>query len=269
MDTKRILLDIDGPIATITLNRPDKLNAIDPLMLEHFEAVLHDLEQNRAVRVVLIIGSGERAFCVGADINAWTALNPLDMWASWTRNGHRVFERLSRLRQPVIAVLNGYALGGGLELALAADIRLAATDIELALPEVKIGTTPGWAGTQRLPALIGPARAKQMVFSGARFNAETAERWGLVNEVVPRDALMTKAKELANDIALNAPISVQISKQMIDGAMGQAVSMALESLAGALTASIADGDEGIAAFREHRSPHFKGLDKENNHDSEA
>jgi len=269
MDPKRILLDIDGPIATITLNQPDKLNAIDPLMLEQFEAVLHDLEQNRKVRVVLIIGSGERAFCVGADINAWTALNPLDMWASWTRNGHRAFERLARLRQPVIAVLNGYTLGGGLELALAADIRLAATDIELALPEVKIGTTPGWAGTQRLPALIGPARAKQMVFSGARFSAQTAERWGLVNEVVARDDLMAKAKELANDIALNAPISVQISKQMIDGAMGQAVSMALESLAGALTASIADGDEGVAAFREHRSPQFKGWNKENNDDSDA
>jgi enoyl-CoA hydratase len=269
MNPKRILLDIDGAVATITLNRPDKLNAIDPLMLEQFEATLNDIEQNREVRVVLIIGSGERAFCVGADINAWTALNPLDMWASWTRNGHRVFERLARLRQPVIAVLNGYALGGGLELALAADIRIAATDIELALPEVKIGTTPGWAGTQRLPALIGPARAKQMVFSGSRFDAETAERWGLINQVVPRDVLMTKAKELANDISLNAPISVQISKQMIDGAMGQAVSVALESMAGALTASIADGSEGITAFREHRSPHFKGLTKETNHDSEA
>lgn len=262
MDPKHILLEIEGSIAIITLNRPEKLNAIDPNMLQQFEAALNEVEQNHKIRVVLITGSGDRAFCVGADINAWSSLDPLDMWASWTRNGHRVFERLARLRQPVIAVLNGYTLGGGLELALAADIRLAVNDIELALPEVKIGTTPGWAGTQRLPALIGPARAKQMVFSGAKIDAQTAERWGLVNQILPRDALMTKAKELANDISLNAPISVQISKQMIDGAMGQAVGMALESMAGALTASTADGDEGIKAFRERRSPNFKGLAKE-------
>jgi enoyl-CoA hydratase len=262
MDSRLILLDIEGQIARITLNRPEKLNAIVPTTLEQLEKAINDLEQNRDVRVVLLTGGGDRAFCVGADVNSWAALNPLDMWASWTRNGHRIFDRLAHLRHPVIAVLNGYTLGGGLELALAADIRLAAAHIELAMPEVKIGTTPGWAGTQRLPALIGPARAKQMVFSGERINAETAERWGLVNEVLPGEALMARAEVLAACIAKNAPISVQISKQMIDGAMGQSVSMALESMAGALTASIADGQEGINSFREHRPPDFDGFDKQ-------
>lgn len=259
MESPLILLDIEGQTAKLTLNRPEKLNAITPTMLEQLEKALDMLEQNQDVRVVLLTGAGGRAFCVGADINIWAGLEPLDMWAIWTRNGHRVFERLNQLRQPVIAVLNGYTFGGGLELALAADIRLAAEQVELALPEVTIGTTPGWGGTQRLPVVIGPARAKQMVFSGQRINAQVAERWGLVNEVVPAEALMAKAEELAAAIAQNAPISVQICKQMIDGTLGQSVGMTLEALSGALTASIPDGDEGIASFREKRPPDYSGF----------
>lgn len=259
MDSPLILLSIDKQFATITLNRPKKLNAITPTMLAQLDEVIGEIEQNQEVCVVLLTGNGNRAFCVGADINEWAVLKPLDMWASWTRNGHRVFDRLARLRQPMIAALNGFVLGGGLELALAADIRLAADNVELALPEVKIATTPGWGGTQRLPLLIGPARAKQMIFSGERIDAQTAERWGLVNEVLPTENLMIRARELAVSIAGNAPISVQIAKQMVDGALDQSVSMTLESLAGALTASTTDGQEGIAAYREKRSPDFKGF----------
>ena len=255
--TNKIHLALDGPVTTVTLDRPDKLNALDPEMLGGLESVAAQVEEDETVRVVLLTGAGERAFCVGADINAWAALEPLDMWRRWIRDGHRVFGRLARLRQPVIAVLNGYAFGGGLELALAADVRLALDGIELAMPEVKIGTIPGWGGTQRLPALIGPARAKQMILTGMRIDAHKAERWGLVNEVFPREALMDEAQALANAMAQNAPLSVQMAKQLIDGG-GSVASLPLEALAGALAASTDDGREGIASFRERRPAQFEG-----------
>jgi enoyl-CoA hydratase/carnithine racemase len=226
-------------------------------MLARLDEIAGELERRDDIRVVLLTGAGERAFSAGADINAWSALGPLDMWRRWDRDGHRVFERLARLRQPLIAALNGYAFGGGLELALTADIRLATVEAEFAMPEVKIATVPGWAGTQRLPALIGPARAKQLIFSGARIDAATAERWGLVNEVAPRAELLARARRLAEEIAANAPVSVQIAKQLINGA-GDAAGMALEALAGALAATTDDAREGLASFRERRSPQFTG-----------
>jgi enoyl-CoA hydratase/carnithine racemase len=257
MDDDRILLDIDGAIATITLNRPEKLNAIEPSMLAQLDAIAGEIDQRDDLRVVLLTGAGTRAFSVGADINAWSALQPLDMWRRWVREGHRVFARLAHLRQPLIAAIGGYAFGGGLELALAADIRLAAAEAEFALPEVTIATIPGWTGTRRLPALIGMGRAKQLIFSGARIDAATAERWGLVSEIVPRAELMARARSLAETIAANAPISVQIAKQAIDGATDPA-GVALEALAGALAASTDDAREGLASFRERRSARFTG-----------
>jgi enoyl-CoA hydratase/carnithine racemase len=256
--TSKIRLDIDGPIATITLNRPEKLNALDPEMLVDLEAAVAQLDDDRDVRILLLTGSGDRAFCVGADINAWADLEPLDMWRQWIRNGHRIFDRLAQLRQPVIAVLNGFTFGGGLELALAADLRIGVEGVQLALPEVKIGTIPGWAGTRRLPALIGTARAKQMVFTGGRIDAERALEWGLVNDIVPSDMLMDEALKLAREIAANAPLSVQLAKQAIDGAMGLSTNRTIEAFAGALAASTEDGQEGIASFQQRRPPEFRG-----------
>lgn len=256
MTDSSVLLTISDSIATMTLNRPEKLNAIDPPMLVDFESAIQQIEANQAVRVVMLTGAGERSFCVGADIHAWSALEPLDMWRAWIREGHRVFDRLAQLSQPVIAALNGYTFGGGLELALTADIRLAAEGVEMALPEVGLGTIPGWGGTQRLPALVGSARAKQMIFTGERVDSATAERWGLVNEVVAEGALMNRTMELALKIAQNAPIAVQLAKQALNG--GGTASLALESLAGALAATTEDGKEGVAAFRERRSPEFTG-----------
>ena len=256
-ETPQTLLTIDNHVATITLNRPAKLNALTLQMLDELEEMAGRLEQERAVRVIILTGAGERAFCVGADITAWSALEPLDMWRRWVRHGHRVFARIARLPQPVIAALNGYTFGGGLELALAADLRLAAEHVELAMPEVKIGTAPGWGGTQRLPQIIGPARAKQMIFTGQRVAAAVAAEWGLINEVAPRESLLDRAHALAAEIAQNAPLSVQMAKQMIDGGLGDNVSMTLEALVGALAASSEDGQEGVAAFREKRSPRFE------------
>ena len=258
MSEPTVLLTIDAHIATITLNRPAKLNALDREMIELLDLCCAQLDRNEAVRVVLLTGTGDRAFCVGADINDWAALQPLDMWRTWVREGHRVFERLARLRRPVIAVLNGATFGGGLELALAADLRLAADHAELALPETGIGTVPGWGGTQRLPALIGPARAKQLIYTGMRVDAPTAERWGLVNETVPAPQLTARALDLARAIAGRAPLSIQMAKQLVDGGLGMGTGPALEALAGALAAGTEDGREGVASFRERRSPQFKG-----------
>lgn len=249
----RVLLELDGEIATLTLDRAAKLNAIGPDMLAELERHIAAIDRDQAVRVVILTGAGDRAFSVGADINAWSALEPLEMWRSWVREGHRIFRRLAALRQPAIAAINGFAFGGGLELALATDIRIASEQAAFAMPETTIGTLPGWAGTSRLPEIIGIARAKQMIFSGARIDAATAERWGLVNEVVPHGALMTRARQLATEIAANAPIAVQVAKAAIDGDPA-----ALEAFAGALAASADDARDGVAAFREKRPPRFAG-----------
>jgi len=247
-----LLMSEDG-IATLTLDRPAKLNAIGPGMLAELDHLIAEVDADHDVRAVIVAGSGDRAFSVGADVNAWTELEPLDMWRRWIREGHRVLERLAHLRQPTIAAINGYACGGGLELALAADIRIAADSATFALPETKIGTLPGWAGTTRLPEAIGVARAKQMIFSGCHIDAATAENWGLVNEVVTSGALMERCRALASEIAANAPVSVQLAKAVISGDTS-----APEALAGALAASTEDVREGVAAFREKRLPRFSG-----------
>lgn len=249
----RVLVVIDDTVATVTLDRPAKLNALGPAMLAELEAAVAAIDRNHDVRAVILTGAGDRAFCVGADVHAWSVLDPFDMWRAWVRDGHRVLRRLASVRQPTIAAVNGYAFGGGLELALAADIRIAAESAMFAMPETKIGTLPGWAGTSRLPAAIGSARAKQMIFTGARIDGATAERWGLITEVVPLEQLLDRARAIAAEIAANAPISVQLAKAAIDGD-----DTALEAFASALAAMTGDGQEGIAAFREKRPPHFTG-----------
>ncbi len=254
----KVDFSLTGHIAQIWLNRPEKLNAINRDMLAALAASIERVEQSAEARVLIIRARGERAFCVGADINDWTALEPLDMWRRWIRAGHRVFDRIAGLRQPVIAVLNGFTLGGGLELALAADIRLAAAGIELGLPEVSIATLPGWGGTQRLPALIGKGRAKQMIFSGQRISAACAEQWGLVNEVLPRAQLDARADALAGQIAANAPLAVQFAKQAIDGGLPGAAGASLEAFSGALAAHSQDAKEGLASFRDKRPPRYLG-----------
>lgn len=254
-DSTKIQISPDAPIARITLNRPEKLNALDPEMLTALESGLSLIEGRRDIRVVILQATGEKAFCVGADINAWTALTPLQMWSEWIRHGHRVFSRLLQLRQPVICAIQGLAFGGGLELALACDIRVASESARFAMPEVKLGTVPGWGGTARLPEVVGTGRARQIVLSGEPITAAIAERWGLVNEVVPGDRLVARVEELASRIAANAPVAVQTAKQLLAG--GNMVT--LESIAAATNAFTQDAAEGLAAFREKRSPIFQGL----------
>jgi enoyl-CoA hydratase len=252
---KTLLVSLDGPVATITLNRPEKLNALTLPMLGALDEALVAIDDDAAVRVVVIKGSGEKAFSAGADVVAWSSLAPLDMWRTWTRTGHRVMERLESLRQPTIAALNGIAYGGGLELALACDLRLAADRVKLAAPEVGISTVPGWGMTTRLATVVGPARAKQMILTGLPIDAERAADWGLVSDVVPAADLDAATDGLAARIAAQAPVAVQVAKQLIDASRPR---VSLEALGGGLTAFTDDAREGQAAFREKRTPKFGG-----------
>jgi enoyl-CoA hydratase/carnithine racemase len=251
-----IVLASEGSIATLTLARPEKLNALTAAMLGDLEAAVAALERRDDIRVVLLTGEGDSAFCAGADINDWGSLAPLDFARHWVREGHRVFDRVARLRQPVIAVLNGIAFGGGLELAATADLRIAEAHARVGLPETTIGIVPGWSGTQRLVRRAGPAAVKRLALTGLPMPAEEAWRVGLVDEVVPSGQGMARAGELAMVIAGRAPIAVQLAKQLINAAEGEESSATLEALAGAVAAASEDAAAGVQAFRDKRSTQF-------------
>jgi enoyl-CoA hydratase/carnithine racemase len=248
----------EGDIAVVTLNRPAKLNALTPAMLDDLEALARLLDNDNQVRVVVLTAAGERAFCVGADIGEWAALEPLDMWRRWVKRGHQVFDQWARLRQPVIAAINGHALGGGLELAITADIRIAAEPAQFALPEASIATCPGWSGTQRLVQLIGASRAKYLALSGMRYSARDALAAGLVHEVVVHSQLQTRALKLATQMAVGAPVALQLTKQLLNAASGEGAAATLEAMAGALAAHTEDAREGVRSFKDKRPPVYRG-----------
>lgn len=249
----------DGHVATVTLNRPEKLNTLTPVMLDQLEQCARQLDADTDVRVVILTGCGARAFCVGADINEWAALQPMDMWRRWVRRGHQVFDQWARLRQPVITAINGHAFGGGLELAIVGDIRIAARTAQFALPEASIATCPGWSGTQRLVRLVGPSAAKYLALSGQRVSAQDALVSALVHEVVDAELVLARAQALAQEMASKAPISLQLTKQLMNAAAGEDVDATLEAMAGALAATTQDGTEGIRSFQEKRKPIYLGL----------
>lgn len=248
----------DGDIATVTLDRPAKLNSLTPAMLDELELAVRAFDADATLRVVVLTATGDTAFCVGADINEWAALKPLDMWRRWVKRGHQVFEQWARLRQPVITAINGHAFGGGLELAITGDIRIAVGAAEFALPEAAIATCPGWSGTQRLVQLLGASHTKYLALSGRRMSAADALVTGLVHEVVGADQLIGRAQNLAHDMAAKAPVALQLTKQLVNAAAGEGTAAALEAMAGALAASTADAAEGIASFKEKRAPRFRG-----------
>jgi enoyl-CoA hydratase/carnithine racemase len=244
----------DG-VARITLARPGKLNVLDAAMIAALTSAADAIEADGDVRVAILIGEG-RAFCAGADIAAWGGLEPLDMWRQWVPAGHRAFDRLARLRVPLIAVLNGHALGGGLELAATADFRIAEQAATLGLPETGIGMVPGWSGTQRLVRRFGAQVVRRLALSGTIVGAAEAERLGLVDDVVPAGQGLPRAEQLAAAIAARGPVAVAVTKQLINAAEGEEASMAMEAIAGALTSYTDDLKEGVASFREKRAPTF-------------
>ena len=243
-------------VATICLNRPAKHNALTPEMLMQLEQILIDVDTDRTTRVVVVTAAGDRSFCAGADIKRVKVLEPLDMWAQWTRLGHRVFDRLAGLRQPTIAAVSGNAYGGGFELALACDLRIVADDATLGLTEVNIGALPGWGGTGRLRDLVGTGRAKELIFTGEPLTAERALAWGVANQLTPRADVISAADALANKIVNRAPIAVQMAKQAINSGDAYA---AVEQVSSAATAFTEDAAEGFASFTEKRDPHYRGI----------
>jgi enoyl-CoA hydratase len=253
IDTRR-----EGDIAVVTLNRPAKLNSLTPAMLDELEVIARRFDADASLRVVVLTATGERAFCVGADIHEWAGLEALDMWRRWVKRGHQVFDQWARLRQPVIAAVNGHAFGGGLELAVTADIRIAAEPAQFALPEASIATCPGWSGTQRLVQLLGASHAKYLALSGVRMAAVDALTSGLVHEVVATDQLHARALHLAREMAAKAPVALQLTKQLVNAACGEGAASVLEAMAGALAASTADAREGIQSFKEKRAPDYRG-----------
>lgn len=252
-----VRLAIDGAVATVTLDRPQKLNVLTLEMLDDLARIATQLDADRSLRCVILTGAGERAFCVGADVLAWSPLDPLDMWRTWIKRGHQVFEQWARLRVPVIAAINGHALGGGLELAAAADIRVAIRAATFGLPEASIGTVPGWSGTQRLTRLLGASRVKYLALTGRRIDAEEAYRIGLLAEPPGADPL-GQAHAIAADICRLAPVAVQLAKQLIDAGSGEGLAAALEAIASGLAASTQDAREGKESFARKRAAQFEG-----------
>jgi enoyl-CoA hydratase len=252
-------VEIEEGIAVITMNRPQALNAFNSEQLELLGAAFHALSQDRAVRVAILTGAGDRAFAAGADIKEMVALTPAEGLA-FGRKGQTLTAAIERLPQPVIAAVNGYAFGGGCELAIACDIRLASENARFAQPEVSLGIPPGWGGTQRLPRLIGPGLAAEMIYTGRQVHAEEAHRIGLVNAVYPLDQLMSAAREMAARIARNSPAAVRASKNLIRlvSAGDQAAGLAAEVASFGTAFAAPDRNEGMTAFVEKRVADFTG-----------
>lgn len=251
-----IHLFIDGPVAELHLDNPARLNVLTLPMLKQLEANCAAIELNESIRVVLLTAKGDRAFCAGADIKAWSKLSPGGFARNWVREGHRIIDRLARLCVPTIAVLNSHAFGGGLELAVACDLRVMAPNATLALPETGIGIVPGWSGTQRLQRLLPEPVIREMALFGRRLSAGRALALGFVAEVSndPRAA----AKAMAEGVLENSPRALEISKYMINAGAGEDSAALIEALGGGMIAASADKQEGVAAFKQKRKPEFPG-----------
>ncbi|MCX5497698.1 enoyl-CoA hydratase/isomerase family protein [Kaistia dalseonensis] len=252
MAETRIRSTIEGPVAILTLDRPEKLNALDQDMIGAIEDWAEATERNKSIRVAIITGNGEKAFSAGGDIAAWAGLDPISFMRDWIRTGHRVFDRLARLRQPLIAALNGHAFGGGLELAATADIIILEEHGRMGLPETGLAMVPGWSGTQRLVRRFGPRLVKRMTLTGEMFSAADALAKGMVDQIVPKGQSLGEALRIAEKIAARGPVAVQVAKQLVNAAEGEEQATALEAIAGALVAYTDDLKEGAASFREKR-----------------
>ena len=236
-------------ITTIRLNRPDKLNAVDREMLDMLDAEVNRLHQDESARVVVLEGSSERAFCVGADLNHIATFTPANI-RKWVNDGNRVLSRLANLPVPVIAAVHGYAVGGGLEFALACDLRIASEDSSFGLPEITHGWFPGWGGTHRLLNVIGEAKAKEMVLLGERIDAHTAQDLGLVNRVVPRENLADEVQQIAESLAQKSPVAVSAAKAALtrNPMPEDGYEISYEALALSTCFTTPEVQEGLEAF---------------------
>ncbi len=254
----RLLLTINGGVAHLRLNRPDKLNALDAEIVVELSGRCREVERSEA-RVVILSGEG-KAFCAGGDIEAWSSEAPADFGRHWVRDGHAAFDALARLRQPVIAVIDGHALGGGLELAACADLRIAEAHVKIGQPEAGLGIIPGWSGTQRAFRRFGAQAVRRMAVLGEVFSAEEAMALGIVDAVVPTGGGMAAAEESAARVLARGPRATELTKMMVNAAEGEEVERVIEALAGTIAAGSSELAEGLSAFREKRKPNFGGED---------
>ena len=253
---KNITFEINENIATVIINRPDKLNALNFLTLEELETAIDLIENDKEVRGVIITGSGKKAFVAGADINEFTSINNARDVAE---NGQRIFAKIENLNKPVIAAINGYALGGGCELALACHIRVAAENAVFAQPEVNLGLIPGYGGTQRLTHLVGKGKAIELITTADMVDANEARKIGLVNHVVSSDKLIEKALEILNKIKQKPAVSIDLSIQAINASVkNPETGYQVEAECFSKSTKTTDFKEGTSAFLEKRKPNFKG-----------
>lgn len=259
MSYENILLEIRESVAIVTLNRPKVLNALNALTLHELDSAIRELSASAAVRVILIAGAGEKAFAAGADIQELAAVSAVDGHALALR-GQQIFDRIENCGKPVIACVNGFALGGGCELALACTFRIASESAKFGQPEVKLGLIPGYGGSQRLPRLVGKGAALRLILTGEMISAAEALRIGLVEEVVPPDQLLTRAEQIAKTIAAQAPLAICKSLEAVHAGYDLPLRQALDleaSLFGICCAT-EDKAEGTKAFLEKRAATWTG-----------
>jgi enoyl-CoA hydratase len=259
MHYENILFKVDLPIAILTVNRPQSLNALNPQTMEEIGHCVDAVRGNENIRCLIVTGAGEKAFIAGADITSMVTMSAFDEKA-FASHGLGVLRDFEHLPIPVIAAVNGYALGGGTELALACDLILASSNAKFGLPEINLGIIPGFGGTQRLARRIGLLRAREMVYTGEMITAETALSYGLANHVYAPQDLMNEAGTLARKIAAKAPLAIRQAKVALNAGIEMDLDNGLrfETEAVALAFSTEDKKEGMTAFIEKREPAFKG-----------
>ena len=259
MTYENLLLEIEGGVATVTVNRPKVLNALNAATWQDLRTAFADAQNDPAVRGVILTGAGDKAFIAGADIGDLAQASAIDAERS-SRLGQGVLDLIEKLGKPVIAAINGFALGGGCETALACTIRIAVERAKFGQPEVKLGLLPGGGGTQRLPRLVGKGRALQLILSGGMIGAEEAYRIGLVNEVVPATDLIPRAEAILKEIVSNAPLAVRYALDAVNKGMetSQTEGLALEASYFGLCAGTEDKKEGTSAFLQKRPAQFHG-----------
>jgi enoyl-CoA hydratase len=254
-----LLFELNDGLARVTINRPDKLNALNGTVIAELGEAVTRIESDSAIRGVILTGSGPKAFVAGADIGELAAQTPMQGQAR-SALGQQVFRRLERCGKPVIAAVNGFALGGGCELAMACHIRIAAEHARFGQPEVKLGIGPGYGGTARLPRLVGRGRALELLLGGGMIDAAEAYRIGLVNRVVPGDKLLAEAEALLRTILENGPLAIRACLDLVDAGLDTTLdqALALEANLFGLLSATEDMREGTKAFLEKRKPFFKG-----------
>jgi enoyl-CoA hydratase len=258
-DLKYINVDVRETTAIITINRPDKLNALNADTVAELRTALERVASDSSVRAVVLTGAGEKSFVAGADIAELAKMTPLS-GIEVSRQGQQTLRFLELMRKPVIAAVNGFALGGGLELALACHFRIASENAKFGLPEVKLGIIPGYGGTVRLPRVVGRGRALELIMTGEMIDAQEAHRIGLVNHVYPQPELLSAAEQLAKKIAANGPVSVALAIEAVDNGYHASTedALRLEANLFGLLAATEDMREGMGAFLEKRKANFKG-----------